>query len=381
MKGRLKMMIQSLLAAGFATSLAMAAGGSGGGGAAVPGVAEVRVFNETIPAGGTVQIKLGLTNPRPIMGGSGDFYSSDLMDAFFGIAVFSPAGDAFGVAGVSNGKVSIHVVSPLASMGTSDYPFVTIAGHVRGDAAAGSTMPLSVTGSFLDPAGTTVALAPKPGVLTVGGSLAVHNIVPGGGVWPAGTVVRVLGAGFGKGTALNRASFKVSGWRIVSPSEIDLTLGEQVEMEHQFVMLSNPDKSTITYYAYLRGVETVASSVPIVASSMPMFPGLTYSQMQIQQNSRGMNNNLVTALSLQNPNPTAAIVSLEAETPATGKIAETTITLAFGEKITRELGEFFGLQLNPGTTVKVRSSLPVQSVGFVADPGTGAVAPFVPSPF
>src|ERR1700730_10598201 len=105
-KGTMRYIFKALLAAGFAASLGMASGGSGGGGGTggggggvpVPGVAEVRIFNETIPAGGTVQVQAGLTNPRPIMGGAGDFLMSGMMDDVFGISLFSPAGDAYGVA-------------------------------------------------------------------------------------------------------------------------------------------------------------------------------------------------------------------------------------------------------------------------------------------
>jgi hypothetical protein len=114
---------------------------------------------------------------------------------------------------------------------------------------------------------------------------------------------------------------------------------------------------------------------------MAMFPALVYLRVQTQQNSRGINNNLVTALSIQNPNPAPVTIKLEAETPATGKIAETTITLNFGEKITRDLSEFFSLQLNPGTSVKATSTLPVQFLGFVADPVSGAATPFAPATF
>jgi len=318
------------------------------------------------------------------MGGGGSFEMSfSVMDGLFGISLFSPLGDAYGVAQLSNGNLAMTIASPLASLGTNlDYPFVTIAGHVNSSAILGATMPLTLNNvTLIDPTGAGISVSAKPGVLTVGGSISVNNIVPGGGTWPAGTLVRILGSGFSRGTALNRASFKINSWTVFSDSEIDLVLGEQVRMDSQFVILSNPDKSTVTYFSYIRGVESVKSSVPVVASSMPMFPGLAYSQVQTQQNSRGINNNLVTALSIQNPNPSAVTVKIEAESPATGKIAEAAVTLNFGEKITRDLGEFFGLQLNPGTTVKAVSSLPVQFVGFVADPTSGAATPFVPTPF
>jgi hypothetical protein len=344
-------------------------------------VIEIRAGSETIPPGGTVQIKFGLTNPAPIMGGGGNFADSLMISDFFGISVFSPAGDAYGVAGQARGSLNISVFSPLASLGTSDYPFLTIAGQVAATAIPGTSMPLVMSGSFFDPTGAPIAYSVKPGTLTVGGSLSVNNIVPGGGTWPAGTVIRILGTGFSRSTALNRATFRVSSWQAISPTEIDLILAEQASLDHQFVILSNPDKSTVTYYMYIRGVESVKSSFPVVASGTPLFPGQSNLRVQTQQNSSGINGTVLTALAIQNSNTTPVIVKLEASTPATGRIAETTVTLEFGEKITRELGEFFGLKLAPGTTVQATSTSPVQFVGFTADTSTGALAPFALSAF
>ena len=64
--------------------------------AAVPLVAavEIGVRNVAAPAGGTAQVQVALTEPKPIS--TGDFGFN--FDDFAGIALFSPGNDALGVA-------------------------------------------------------------------------------------------------------------------------------------------------------------------------------------------------------------------------------------------------------------------------------------------
>jgi hypothetical protein len=266
-------------------------------------------------------------------------------------------------------------------MGTStDYPFLMVAAHVRADAVVGSSTTVTPNMTFTSPDGTPLAATDTPGTLTVGGSLFVHDIIPGGGTWPAGTVVRMLGAGFSRSTSI-RTTFKWKTATLVSANEIDFVLDGATAMNAQMVVLNNPDKSAVKYFSYIRGSEAVKSALPVVAATTAIFPQLTFANVSTQVNSSGITGTVVTALALQNPNPAAVTVKLEADNPATGKIAETTLTLAFGQKITRELGEFFGSPLPSGTIVKAVSTLPVQSIAFTADTSTAAVWAYLPAGF
>src|SRR5436305_704930 len=113
--------------------------------------AEVRFSNETIPPDGTVQFKLSLTEPRPIMTGTKAFSTSRAMvDAVYGTALFSLAGDAFGVASYQDGQFLIQFLSPLSSYGTFvDYPILAVAAHVAADVTAGTQSPITLgTNSF-----------------------------------------------------------------------------------------------------------------------------------------------------------------------------------------------------------------------------------------
>src|SRR5205085_7073645 len=94
--------------------------------------------------------------------------------------------------------------SPDSDFGSNlDYPFVTVTLTIPSTVPAGSTYPLSLSNAlFVGPSGPFSFTDPKPGTLTVGGSISIRGLVPGGGTWPAGTVITVQGTGFKSTTKL-----------------------------------------------------------------------------------------------------------------------------------------------------------------------------------
>ena len=342
---------------------------------------EIKVADETVPPGGTVQLKFSLTEPRPIMTGTKSFaYDDWAFDGFFGVAVSSPLGDAFGVASYGNGGFGVRYLSPSADYGTVvDYPILTIAAHIRPTAPLGAKSLVTLgAGSFTDPLGQTRSfIQNRPATITVGNKLAIHNVVPGGGTWDAGTVIRVLGTGFTRSTLVT-AKFRYSP-RFVSENEIDLVLQRPATMDTQPIVLSDKlgklNVST-TYYSYLRGVEAAPSANQVIANAIPVFPQVAYPQISIDQSGAGFNGSTLTALALQNNNPAPVTLTLTASTPL-GRIGRVSVTLAYGEKITRELGEYFGAPLPIGARVQVEGTGPFQCVPFLADASSGALTPFV----
>lgn len=375
-------MNRTVLLALLTTILAMV--GSSAYAQIAPLPAEVHVADETIPPGGTVQLKFSLTEPRPIMiGASVSALDTVAVDALFGVSLYSPAGDVFGVARYQDGQFNVNYISPLGRFGTFvDYPILTITAHVRQDAIAGyqSRISLAAGSTYGNLLGQLFPFVePKPGILTVGGSAAIHNVVPGGGAWPAGTRVKILGTGFTPATKL-RTKFQVRSTEFISPNEIDVVLDLDTRMDSQPIEIVNPDGSKEKYYSYLRGVESVASSNALIASAEPVFPLISLQRATVGQLPRGLNGTIVTALAIQNPNSAPVTVVLTAST-ALGQVGHNSITLNFAEKITRELGEFFGTPLAPGTIVRLAATLPVQLVPFYGDTSTSGLKPFVPLPF
>ncbi len=361
------------------TALVLAGGKQGGGGVPVPNAPpEMRVLSEVQPAGGTVQLKLALTEPRPISTGTTyASFSARAVDRIFGIALFSAAGDVFGTAVVQGSQIQVSYISPGGTFGTGlDYPVMTVAAHVRDDAAKGDIVAvgdnLALTGWFgAQPYNFLV----KPGTLTIGGSVSIHDVLPGGGSWPAGTVVRVMGNGFLPNTSV-KATVKMAGLRVVSPNEIDFVLAQPSVLDGARIDMKNPDGSTDSYYSYMRGVNQGTSANVLLNSVLPIFSTLTYSQAIAAQASPGIQNCITTALAIQNPGAGVANVQLEAFSPFGISLAKAQVSLPTGGKMVRELGEYFGLTLAVNSVVKAASDQPIQFLGINADQVAGTAAAF-----
>ena len=70
---------------------------------------EVRVDNETVPSGGLIQLKVGLTDPHPISTGKMSAgFDSGFFDSIDGISLFSPTGDVAGAAVVQGTQIGVR---------------------------------------------------------------------------------------------------------------------------------------------------------------------------------------------------------------------------------------------------------------------------------
>src|SRR5207245_773312 len=94
----------------------------------------------------------------------------------------------------------------------------------------------------------------QPGGITVGGSVSITNVVPGGGMLPAGGTFRILGMGFSPQTKVQLSPLRASSIQYVSPGEIRVTVKDGGVLDGAKIQVSNPDNSSDTYYSYLRGV-------------------------------------------------------------------------------------------------------------------------------
>src|SRR5690348_1625082 len=82
------------------------------GEAAFAGV-ELTIPDETVPPGGMLQLKVQITEPKPILkGGQKARYVAPFLGAVQGIALFSPSGDASGTAVLSKGTAQFSLSSP-----------------------------------------------------------------------------------------------------------------------------------------------------------------------------------------------------------------------------------------------------------------------------
>ena len=156
----------------------------------------LKVSNETVPPGGIAQMKISVTEPRPISTGGMSFFAD--FD-FAGIAAISPDDDTYGVAQISGGQLRFAVQSPTGTFGmNSDYPIFTVALRVPAAASLASVDPISVGGDglrFVSPAGTVYPAEFKNGSVTVAETLSIDDVNPGSADLPAGSVVLISGHG------------------------------------------------------------------------------------------------------------------------------------------------------------------------------------------
>lgn len=353
-------------AASFAAS-----GGSGGGGGGVtaPNAAEVRTLNERVPAGGTVQVKHLLTQPRPIT--SGGWEMSAYAFSIDGIAVSSPLGDAIGAGVLRNGKLTLRVVSPNSDFGMNlDYPFLTITMDIPASTAKGSTYTLDLPGGVVQGAdGPLTMTDPKPGTLTIDGSISIRGVYPGGGLYPAGTVIAVRGDGFVPSTRIN-TKMKTTQAVYVSPHEMRLTLTSPATLDMQPVTAQNPDGSQVTYYSYLRGVPVRLPSTPLLQATEPVFGLATHASAKISASACAANQDL--AIAIQNPNPWP--VSVVFTDDSTGATAVETIPS--GGRLTDTIAAILGQRV---ATAAISSTSPVQFAGLCTADDVFSVTPFAPS--
>lgn len=359
--------------------LIWAKGGTGG----FAGVG-LKIPNETVPPGGMLQMKILVTEPKPIFKArQSASFSSTLLSAPSGIHLYSPAGDASGVAVVSNGGAQFFLSSPLTSFGTvTDYPAITMAMPVKSTATAGQKVNLTLDptlASWFDPASNPYPLDLKSGVMTVGGTLSISNVVPGSGVVPAGTIISVKGIGFQPTSVVKVKNAAIATSQYVNANLIRITLTNATDMENRQIRVTNPSTNEqATYYSYQRTVTVGASTHALVAASYPLF---SRAQWTLGYFKPVLNGTVFSALALQNLKATATVVRLDLNSASGTLLASQLVPLSANSVMIRDLKEFFpAATAATGTEVKISSAVPVQALGLVGDDASGVVLPVELSP-
>jgi hypothetical protein len=337
----------------------------------------IKVSKELVPPGGMAQMKLLVTSPQPITSGSTTFgvpFSPD------GIALFSSTGDVVGAAVVNGGQISLRFLSPNGTLGTDvGYPIATIAGSVSTNAIPGQQFPVTLDPAsswWLDLLGSSIPVELKSGTITVGGSVSITNVVPGGGTLPAGASFTIFGMGFTPQTAVTLSGIIASSIAYVSPTQIVVTLQDAATLDGTLIQIENPDKGSVTYYSYMRGVPVGQSADPLFAQTVPVFSISTATEAILPSTiSAQINPAYVTGVAFQNSSQALATITVQSMSAAGQVTASTQLALAPGRRILRELSELFGSALSTGSYVHVLSTQPVQMLGLLGNHQTGVVLP------
>jgi hypothetical protein len=362
--------------------------GSGGGNSGSGGGAPVQpiafhIPNEMAPPGGLVQMKFLLSVPTPIStGGPVMNFDAGMFDSVWGIELFCPDGDLNGIAIVNGSRVITHYATTAGAAGT-DYPIMTVALHIRPDATTGNSTqfqldPASTYTVSPSGAATTVKPAP-PATVTVGGTISILDVVPGGGLLPAGTVVSIKGMGFQPKTQVQLNAIRASSIQLVNSGEIHFTLAETTNMTGQKIQVANPDGSQDTYFSYLRGITLAQSSQSLLQGAVPIFSSVTHSSAVFTPIAPPSGSQF-TGVAVQNPSVAPANVTVALYSSGNTLLGGSSFTLPSGDRLMGSTAEFTqGAAAPAGSYLLVTSTQPIQVFGFLADNASGTVAPFAAS--
>jgi uncharacterized protein (TIGR03437 family) len=297
----------------------------------------LQISSETAPPGAWAQIKISSATPQLVAGGR---LVMKFDPAVFGniaaVAVFSAQGDAVGIATVSGQSLDVTISSAAGGIAQLPHlPILTVTIPVLASAPVGTVSVITLDASpgagnappgaqrnWTDVQHSIYSVTATPGSVTVGGSLSVQNLVPGGGLLPAGTRVRINGAGFGAATAVVIDGVSVSNAQFAGPGEIDLTLAGAADLTGKRVVLRNPDGAQVEHFSAFPSAPDLAPSAN--SRVQPLLPMQTWTAAGVMFTERG------GLIALQNPNPTAVDVILQITSVISLLGGQTTVTIPPG---------------------------------------------------
>jgi len=370
-------MVLSAIAVVAIGATVSASGGKAFGGGATATEVTMRIPDESAPAGAMVQMKVLTTEVTPISGGRPGFgYDSAFFGAVAGFGIMAPNGEIAGAAIINGARV--QVVYSGTSLLSANYPIMTVVLPIRSDAVAGSK-----TLFTLDPASTftysttgDVTARISPATVSVAGTLSIGDVIPGEGLWPAGTVVTVRGTGFDAKTSLHVNDAGVKTYAIVSPTELQFVLSQPTQIRGLKITVSG--NNAATYYAYMRGITTEVSSRTLLTTIEPIFSVAQRSTATIAP-TLPMSGSQYEAVALQNPNLIDVTVGLSLRAADGTVLYETSRTLAARQRLALEASELLGGVAPPaGSTIVVTASQPIDAFSLLCDEALGTVVPVLP---
>ncbi|MGD1096213.1 MAG: hypothetical protein ABSB35_30000 [Bryobacteraceae bacterium] len=318
----------------------------------------LQISNATAPAGGWAQIAIYAATPTAITSGH---LVLNLDSTAFGnhatVGLFGANGDAAGLATVTWPLIDIQFSSPTGGIGElAGLPVIVVSLPVLASAAGRKVV---VTATSPDSSVTVAS-----GSVIVQGTVSVQNIPAGMGVVPAGTRVPVYGSGFTSSTTVTIDGAEISSTEFVSPAEIDVAIGGATELVGKQARITESGVE-FDYFCFEPNAplnfpeNTTFGSA--VANVQPLFPLLATSGLYAPGDNGGV-------LEVQNPNATAASVTVALTSNFSELISQETLTIPPGSWAIFDGAYEGNFQMN--------SNVPVRSVAMqFCGNGPGAVLP------
>lgn len=373
-----------------------------------PSSIEVTVGNAKVPPLGIYQYQVLLTEPKPIGNSSSrPTLPTSSTGPVRGVAVNDVSGMAAGIAVINAaGAVSVKLTSgsPTVTLGTDNtYPLFTMTMPVNATATPGQVFPATLdSASFFDGAGQSYTiLANTPGNLTIGGALdqSITDVVPGGGLLPDRSTIKVLGIGFTANTRITiegtTVLFVPGETTFVSANEIDVKIcngvvdplavtcpnnGGTFQLDGERVRAINRDTNAIVeYFSYARtDDESGASGTTLATQVHAMFSRQTYGTAAIPYVSDATH---FTGFGLQNTSGTDATFRVELLDSGGNVLPNSTVvSVRAGKRIVRDIHDWIPVISGTPATVRVTvvsGPAKLQMLGMVGDLAAGTVTPVV----
>ncbi len=288
------------------------------------------------------------------------------------------APDAAGTALTVGTSLVIRTVAPSATLGPAYAPMLAmnVAAPTTAWVRITATQTLDPAASSLDALGNPKAcvLNPLPVTSVANGAVSINDVLPGGGLLSAGSLVAVVGIGFQPGSLVSIDGVAPASVSWVDSTRIEVVTAVDAQLEGSTVSVNNPDGTGATYLSYLRTTELGKSARPLLAATQAIFPAQGRASGLFAAPSSGT----FLGLALQNPDPADAIVSV-ALWNAGSVVASASLVLPSRTRISREVSELLpGIIPDAGSSFTVTATVPVRMLGLSGDETAGSVTPVLP---
>lgn len=340
---------------------------------------EVRTVDDTAVPGGVLQLKLEVTEPRPIFTGGGG-WSFDGYDQFLGLGVGGSA-DSAAVGVMRGAKLKLRMVAPSNDLAQIDYPILVTALRVPQGLIPGQTSVANIAiDSFTGPGGVPIQTIGKPGTITVNGGAWIGNVTPGSATVPAGGVITITGGGFLNGQVDVTLKGTPISFTVVDDNTILAVPSRAVTMHGAEVLMdvrgNGGARQRLSYYSYQRTTPLLVSGDSLFGAVEPAFQRLVWTGAKVDFPAPTAGK--AFGLALQNTSGADATVTLRLVNGA-APAAPITFSLLENARLSVSLGEAFGTSCSVACTLRVTSSRGVQVLGLLGDRLADAVDPLLPA--
>jgi hypothetical protein len=353
------------------------------------------VASATVPTGGIFQYQLSLTEPKPIGNSSTrPTIPTGPIGPVRGVAVNDATGRAVGIAVINGTEISVSIDSPNAALGTDvDYPLFVLTMPVT--ATSGKfTMGMDPSSAFFLGNSQYTILENASGTLTIGGTVSITDVVPGGGPMKVGDTLKILGLNFDGNTKIQINNATIGDQKLISSKEIDVTISglctpesnpcspvASLPLDGDRIRATNTNNNDQSeYFSYDRTGDAPGSSRNALVNLVhPMF-----SQQLLQSGTFAYKagGTQFTGIALQNTDfSTDAAVKVELLDSAGNSLASSAQVVPARTKMVRDIADL--IPNVPAGAATVKASIvsgPTQGVkmlGMLGDTSANSVVPVV----